>query len=184
MNKVLCLMLLAMSSMANAISNDIIGPQLRISMESDIECLAMNIYHEARSERTAGMWAVADVTINRVKSIQFPNTICEVVKQGHLKESWKTARFKDLPDSERIYYPKRGMCQFSWWCDGQSDTPTEMDSWARALSVARSMLLHDVGLGLTDGADHYHANSIEPFWAPHMAHVTTIGNHIFYKSNR
>lgn len=184
MKKVLCLMLLAMSSMANAISNDIIGPQLRISMEQDIECLAMNMYHEARSERTAGMWAVGDVTINRVKSISFPNTICGVVKQGKYKESWKTSRYPDLSEEERIYYPKKGMCQFSWWCDGIKDEPTEMDSWARALSVARSMLLHDVGLGLTDGADHYHADSIEPFWAPHMAHITTIGNHIFYKSNR
>ena len=42
---------------------------------------------------------------------------------------------------------------------------------------------HSLGLGLTDGADHYHANFIEPFWAPHMTLVTTIGNHKFYKSN-
>ena len=42
MNKVLCLMLLAMSSMANAISNDIIGPKLHQFLEADINCLALN----------------------------------------------------------------------------------------------------------------------------------------------
>ena len=64
-----------------------------LDSNAEVECLAMNIYHEARSERTAGMWAVADVTINRVKSIAYPNTVCEVVYQGPVYESWKTARF-------------------------------------------------------------------------------------------
>ena len=54
------------------IKADMIGP---IDLNAEVECLAMNIYHEARSERTAGMWAVADVTINRVKSISYPNTV-------------------------------------------------------------------------------------------------------------
>jgi N-acetylmuramoyl-L-alanine amidase len=183
MKKLLCLMLVAMSSMANATSNDVIGPKLHQLLEADINCLALNIYHEARSERTAGMWAVADVTINRVRSSQFPNTVCEVVKQGPVYESWKTRPF-DLPQEERIFYPVKGRCHFSWWCDGIKDEPLELDSWIRAQSVARNVMLHDVGLGLTDGADHYHADSIEPFWAPHMTHITTIGNHIFYKSNR
>ena len=53
-------------------ANSMVGP---IDLNAEIECLALNIYHEARSERTAGMWAVADVTINRVKSIQYPNTV-------------------------------------------------------------------------------------------------------------
>ena len=157
-----------------------IGP---IDLNAEVECLAMNIYHEARSERTAGMWAVADVTINRVKSIAYPDTVCEVVYQGPVYESWKTARFPNLADEMRIYNPVKGKCQFSWYCDGKSDEPTEPDSWQRALDIAHGVMNHDLGLGLTDGADHYHANFIEPFWAPHMTLVTTIGNHKFYKSN-
>ena len=183
MKKVLCLLLVATSSLTNATTNDIIGPKLNQILQADIHCLALNIYHEARSEKTAGMWAVADVTINRVRSSQFPNTVCDVVHQGPVYESWKTKPF-NLPKEERIFYPVKGMCQFSWWCDGIKDEPLEADSWARAQGVARNVLLHDIGLGLTDGADHYHANSIMPFWAPHMTHITTIGNHIFYKSNR
>jgi len=181
MNMYKNLMLIATFFCTSVQANSVIGP---IDLRQEAECLALNIYHEARSERTAGMWAVADVTINRVKSIQFPNTICGVVKQGKVYESWKTARFKDLPDSERIYYPKRGMCQFSWYCDGKSDDPTEPDSWQRAQDIAYGVMNHDMGLGLTDGSDHYHANFIEPFWAPSMTLVTTIGNHKFYKSNR
>ena len=161
-------------------ANSMVGP---IDLNAEIECLALNIYHEARSERTAGMWAVADVTINRVKSIQYPNTVCEVVYQGPVYESWKTARFPNLADEMRIYNPVKGMCQFSWYCDGKSDEPTEPDSWQRAQDIAYGVMNHDLGLGLTDGADHYHANFIEPFWAPHMTLVTTIGNHKFYKSN-
>ena len=90
----------------------------------------------------------------RVKSVAFPNTICGVVKQGPKKESWKTARFPNLPEDQRIFYPVRNKCHFSWWCDGQSDVPTEIDSWNRALDIARLMLNSDKGIGLTDGADH------------------------------
>ena len=158
-----------------------VGIQAEINLTDEKECLAINIYHEARGEHTAGMRAVADVVINRVRSIQFPNTICGVVKQGPVSESWRTWG-KDLPDSERIFHPKIGQCQFSWYCDGKSDEPTEPDSYQRALEVAEEMLKNDVGLGLTDGADHYHAVYIVPTWAKHMTFIVTIENHKFYRS--
>ena len=75
--------------------------------QKEIECLAQNIYHEARSESTAGRMAVALVTLNRVKDQRFPNTICGVVKQTKYYPSGKI----DLHS-----------CQFSWYCDGKPDT--------------------------------------------------------------
>lgn len=36
-------------------------------LNEELECLALNIYHEARSESLAGQYAVADVTVNRVR---------------------------------------------------------------------------------------------------------------------
>ena len=48
----------------------------------EVNCLALNIYHEARNQPFMGKLAVGFVTLNRVKSDNFPNTICEVVKQG------------------------------------------------------------------------------------------------------
>ena len=76
-------------------------------------CLAENVYFEARNQGTAGWSAVISVTLNRVKDKRFPNTVCEVVKQGPTRESWKT-RGKDVSESERKYYPIKHRCQFSW----------------------------------------------------------------------
>ena len=39
------------------------------------------------------MAAVADVTLNRVKDTRYPNTVCEVVYQAIMKESWKTKQY-------------------------------------------------------------------------------------------
>jgi spore germination cell wall hydrolase CwlJ-like protein len=36
--------------------------------------------------------------------------------------------------------------------------------------------------GLTEGATHYHADWIEPYWAPTLQQVGTIGSHIFYRA--
>ena len=56
--------------------------------EPELYCLAENIYWESHPDNLAGRAAVADVVLNRVEDSRFPNTICEVVKQGLLKESW------------------------------------------------------------------------------------------------
>lgn len=160
--------------------------EIKVNFNDEVQCLAINIYHEARSEPTVGMASVADVVINRVKSVAFPNNVCDVIKQGPVRESWRTSRYPALPDVMRIYYPVRGECHFSWWCDGRSDEPTEVDSWARALDIATMVLNDDKFLGITDGADHYFANWIdeEPQWAQHMVFVGNIGNHKFYRSIR
>ena len=82
--------------------------------EHSAECLALNMYHEARGQGTAGLLAVSSVVMNRVKDERFPNTICEVVKQGPTRESWK---------KNGTYYPIKHRCQFSWYCDGVKDDP-------------------------------------------------------------
>ena len=56
----------------------------------ELDCLARNIYWEARSEPVEGMIAVAQVTLNRVAHKSFPDDICDVVYQGPTKASWKT----------------------------------------------------------------------------------------------
>lgn len=181
MKSFILISILSVSIFASEVTADM---DIDLSMSDDSVCLALNIYHEARSERTAGMWAVGDVTINRVKHASYPNTICGVVTQGPTRESWKTLRYLDLPDEQRIFYPVKGKCQFSWWCDGKTDVPTETDSWYRALDIATLMIENNIGLGITDGADHYHANYIDPFWNENMLLITTIGNHKFYKDIR
>ena len=81
---------------------------------SSVKCLTDNMYHEARDQGTAGFLGVSSVVLNRVRDKRFPNTICEVVKQGPTRESWK---------KNGKFLPIRNRCQFSWWCDGKSDKP-------------------------------------------------------------
>ena len=76
--------------------------------QPELYCLAQNIYFEAKSEPLAGQYAVADVVLNRVQDTRYPNTICEVVKEGPIKESWKTKQDPNLSyatrDIEADYY--------------------------------------------------------------------------------
>ena len=50
--------------------------------ERDVQCLARNIYFEARGESIEGQEAVALVTLNRVMDENYPDTVCEVVHQA------------------------------------------------------------------------------------------------------
>lgn len=131
-------------------------------------CLAQNIYFEARGSNLADQAAVADVVLNRVKDARYPNTICEVVQQGRYHASG---------------LPKRNQCQFSWWCDGKSDYPTNKEAWSFAQQTAYMMLYLEQFRGLTEGATHYHANYIKPKWAKELHLVGRIGDHIFYRWN-
>lgn len=155
--------------------NELIDPQTR--------CLAENIYHEARNESTAGMVAVGNVTLNRMESSHFPNTICDVVHQGPHYESYKTKQFPDLPDDLRIYYPKKNRCQFSWYCDGLSDAIKNKRKFQQILELSvdiRKKVYPDI----TDGATHYHADYVHPRWADVYTKTVTIDTHIFYRNEK
>ena len=76
-----------------------------------VECLALNMYYEARNQGSAGLLAVSAVVLNRVNDKRFPNTICEVVYQGPTRESWKTKQTKTPFDAK--FYPIKNRCQFS-----------------------------------------------------------------------
>ncbi len=146
-------------------------------------CLALNVYYEARGSNLADMYAVSDVVLNRVRDSRYPNTICEVVYEGPVRESWKTKQDPDLPDEERQYNPVRNMCQFSWYCDGKNDIPKDETGWATAQMVAGSILFANKHRGITEGATHYHATYVKPNWRNDrgMQHVGRIGSHIFYR---
>ena len=72
-------------------------------LHPSVRCLALNMYHEARSQGTAGLFAVSAVVLNRVNDKRFPNSVCEVIYQGPTRESWKTRQHEDLPENERKY---------------------------------------------------------------------------------
>ena len=134
----------------------------RAQRHEDLACLARNVYHEARGEPFAGQVAVAEVTLNRVASPRFPDTICDVVYEK---------RF----DSRR----NRLVGAFSW---------TELDdlgrpggaAWRRARRAAS--IVYDAQQEATvAGALFYHADRIEPAWAGKKVRVAQIGAHVFYE---
>ena len=143
-------------------------------MTQDTYCMALNIYHESRSENLAGKFAVADVVLNRVNDRSYPDTVCGVIYDAELKPSWKD------PTKE---VPIRNRCQFSWYCDGKLDDPTETDAWNESILVAHQSIYEGRMLGLTEGATHYHTTYVEPYWASSLDLVGHIGSHIFYREN-
>lgn len=128
--------------------------------DPNLECMALNLYHEARGEDPVGIIAVGKVVINRVNSKQFPNTICKVVKQGGQKRRYR--------------------CQFSWWCDGRSDKARDKEAWQRMVYYASLVLNEDLG-DPSGGSLFYHTVSIEPYWASSKTRVVTLGSHVFYQ---
>jgi len=128
-------------------------------LTTPIFCLAMNIYHESRGEPVQGQFAVAEVTLNRVDSPRFPDTICEVVKQSN----------------------KNG-CQFSWWCDSKSDRPKDKEAWEFSLLIARAYLRYQDTISHVGDATFYHADSVAPYWSKKFDKVTKVGRHVFYRS--
>jgi len=136
----------------------------------NIQCIAANIYHEARGESIDGQLAVANVVMNRVHSNKFPNTPCDVVKQ-------------------KIKIRGKTICQFSWYCDGKKDV-IDIDKtykvnydYARIAKFQIIALLVNTGIikDNTDGALYYHANYVNPKWATKFTMVAAIDNQKFYR---
>ena len=113
--------------------------------QKQLTCLAKNIYFEARNEPFVGQFAVALVTLNRVHDTAFPNTVCEVVYEGHHTASG---------------FPKRDRCQFSWYCDGFSDEVRNQRAWEMVqktanLAMIKYSKMKAEGLDYTEGARFY-----------------------------
>ena len=143
-------------------------------------CLALNAYHEARNQDIRGMVAVSQVVMNRVESDLYPDNVCDVVEQGPTRESWKTRQYIDIDEEDRLYYPIRHRCQFSWYCDGKDDTPYEGKAWEQAQLVAGGVYYGRL-YPLVGNALWYHADYVKPEWAESKREIAQIGNHIFYR---
>ena len=148
-----------------------IKPVVEEKTDPELICLAMNIYHEARNQSMAGQMAVALVTMNRANDPRYPNTICEVVMEGPTRTSW-------VDKSKE--YPIKHRCQFSWYCDGLSDTVKDFDTFIKITKLADIIMTQFV-VDITDGATHYHADYVKPSWAATKTRTTKIDDHIFYR---
>lgn len=134
--------------------------------EQDLYCLAANLYFEARGESLKGQIAVAEVTLNRVKAKQYPNSVCKVVFQRK---------------------------QFSWtheqpWAKIQkalngvepSKNKLESSAYQQALKTAKTRLKTDLNAILPEDALWYHTVAVNPKWNRKMKKVKSLGKHVFY----
>ena len=141
--------------------------RLRTISAADRECLAQNIYHEARGETIAGQVAVAWVTLNRMEADKFPNTLCGVVKQARTDSKGN---------------PLRNQCQFSWYCDGKSDRIRNQREWEDVQLITNVVLIDWARASRSPvaNATFYHADYVEPYWASEFTEIAQVDNHIFY----
>ena len=137
---------------------------------NELTCLAENIYFEARSETSKGKEAIAWVTLNRLMSPRYPNTICEVVKQANKNSKGQL---------------KRHQCQFSWYCDGLPDKIYNVEAFTEATIIAYNTInLYKRKNDPTKNADHYHTKYVNPKWSDATKITVKIDSHIFFKLDK
>jgi spore germination cell wall hydrolase CwlJ-like protein len=125
-----------------------------------LDCLTRNIYWEAASEPFEGKVAVAQVTMNRVASGKFGDSVCGVIYQ------------------KNVFYEKV-ICQFSWVCETTHQVrPIYKPLWQESELVAKKVLLENFRLPGLQNALYYHADYVSPGWK--LPRIDQIGRHIFY----
>ena len=141
---------------------------------AEVHCLAENVFFEARGEPKHGQYAVAHVTLNRVKHPSYPDTVCEVVGQ-------KT----------KVRATGKTVCAFSWKCSGNrrisfktrdgKENHRVIEQYKIALTVAIKTL-YGKAADASKGAISFHNPHVSaPGWASRMRLTTKIGNHAFYR---
>lgn len=140
-------------------SEDWIRAQPEASGGAQWQCLTEALYFEARGESAAGLFAVAEVILNRVDSARYPSNVCDVVNQGT---------------------GQRYACQFTFTCDGRPEEVHEDAAWVRVGKVARAML-DGAPRSLTKGALFYHTKAVAPSWSRSFDRTASIGVHHFYR---
>lgn len=160
--------------------DEFVGQTVAVS-QADLDCMAKNLYFEARNQESEeAMAAVGYTVLNRVAARQYPDTICQVVYQGQR-------------DSNGQY--RRHRCQFSWVCDGVTDEPKlttrtskgkvvpdviEIAAWERAQRVATGVLYGTID-NPVGNSTMYHATYVNPYWVKAFSQVAQIEDHIFYE---
>lgn len=119
---------------------------------ADLDCLTKNIYYEAGVEDRIGKYAVAHVTLNRMKTGYWGKSVCKVV------------------------YARK---QFSWTLQNKLPKPNKT-LWQESRDIALDTLSGARVRGLNRSL-YYHADYIrKPYWVDPATHVLTIGRHLFY----
>jgi spore germination cell wall hydrolase CwlJ-like protein len=119
----------------------------------EVECLAVGVYFEAKSEPLAGQLAVGQVIANRAKSGgRFPASYCGVLFQ---RGQFSFVHGRSLPA-----------------------VPRSSRQWQTAVAVAK-IVDQDLKDSEVGNALFFHARYVSPGWR--LKRVAAIGNHVFYR---
>jgi spore germination cell wall hydrolase CwlJ-like protein len=161
------------------LSTEVFVPDQKNKLEETLHqvreehCMTLGLYHEARGEPLIGQYAVGATILNRVRSSAYPNSVCGVVFQNA---------------------HKKYRCQFSFACDDISNKPTNIKSYLKMQRLAKTILAKKLAreakfLGqkfqaTIDDLTHYHREDVSPVWSKELKQISTLGAHVFFKSNR
>ncbi len=144
------------------VANNVIRAESLEERQMQIDCLASNIYYEARGEPRRGQKAVALVTINRVKDNRWEDDICSVVRTPYQFSWYRPGLIQRMRHSDdRVYQEIRAMATYVYDVYYLAGRPDD----------------------LVEGATHFHTPEVNPQWRG-KRQVARIGNHIFFKVGR
>jgi N-acetylmuramoyl-L-alanine amidase len=135
-------------------------------LKEDVLCLTANLYFEARGEGVKGLKAVADVTLNRVKSKKYPPSVCKVVFQKHQFSWTNEVPWDQIQKALNHVEP--------------SKNPQEVSAYHQAYKEAKKTLLGRPRV-LSESVLWYHTKEVKPKWRNNLKVHTIIGSHIFYE---
>ena len=122
-------------------------------------CLALNLYHEARSDPVESQLAVAFVTLNRAE--QRASKVCDVVfEKSQFSWTTGTTRRQAYDSVKRL---------------------NKTEEFKLALNLSRRVLAKEIQ-DTTHGSRYFHLPKVKPKWAksPELKRVAKIGSHIYY----
>ncbi len=118
----------------------------------ELECLAVGVYYEAKSESLKGQLAVGHVIANRAESGRFPSSYCGVLFQ---RSQFSFIRGRSLPS-----------------------VPRASQDWQDAVAIAK-IVDQELQPSPMGKALFFHARRVSPGWR--LTRVGTLGNHVFYR---
>ena len=134
----------------------------KVAFQSELNCMADNVYYEAASESEEGQMAVATVVENRVHRSGYPKTICGVVYERSLD-----------PQNHKM------ICQFSWTCKPKIRKAPRLYKQAR--EIAAKVVMKHQRLAEVNDATLFHGDYVHPDWSDKAEFVSQIGSHRFYR---
>ncbi len=129
--------------------------------EQEINCMAQNLYREARGEGDQGMIAVGYVVLNRMATKGYPKSVCGVVHHKLTLRSGKVS------------------CQFSWACTSLRNAPMKPASYVHARNLAMKVMSREVENPIDDSI-YFQVKTVRTAHARKSNFRAAIGNHRFF----